>query len=182
MIGIYKIQSKLNGKIYIGSSINLNIRLNEHKNDLIKNKHYNNHLQNHFNKYGINDLIFEIILYISNEKYLRDIEQLYLNSYDWENTFNISKNTKVGNNKMDKKVFQYSKNGKFIKTFNSINQASKEIYNNIIYSNNIRQCCDIKNNRIICKNFMWSFKKYDQLITKYILININREFRIGALF
>ena len=31
MIGIYKIQNKLNGKIYIGQSVNITRRLWEHK-------------------------------------------------------------------------------------------------------------------------------------------------------
>lgn len=175
MIGIYKIQSKINNKVYIGSSINIKDRINDHKSKLKNNKHSNIHLQNHVNKYNFNDLSFEIVLVINNDKYLREIEQLYLNSYNWKNTFNISKNTKYYDNKMSKKVYQYDKNGKFIKKFNSIDEASRNIYNDLRYSNNIRQCCNIDNNRIICKNYMWSFKKYDQLITKYILINIKNN-------
>lgn len=51
-IGIYQIKNKINGKVYIGQSINIEKRLKRHLNDLRKLKHRNQHLQNAFNKYG----------------------------------------------------------------------------------------------------------------------------------
>jgi group I intron endonuclease len=58
MEGIYKIENIINGKLYIGSSVNIDKRIKRHKNDLIKNKHINCYLQREFNKYGIHSYIF----------------------------------------------------------------------------------------------------------------------------
>lgn len=60
-IGIYKITNTVNGKIYIGQSINLNKRIMGHKSVLSKGKHQNSYLQHSFNKYGKDCFTFEII-------------------------------------------------------------------------------------------------------------------------
>lgn len=61
--GIYKIENLVNGKVYIGQSRNLRKRLNEHFNNLRKNKHVNNHLQSAFNKYCESSFDIDIIEY-----------------------------------------------------------------------------------------------------------------------
>ena len=81
--GIYKILNKINGKFYIGSSRNIDKRLNDHKNLLRKEKHENKHLQSAWNKYGEENFIFEILLIIEDDnlktnKYLRDLETEYI--------------------------------------------------------------------------------------------------------
>lgn len=43
--GIYKIENKINGKVYIGQSSNMEIRWNYHKMDLIDGKHHQRNLQ-----------------------------------------------------------------------------------------------------------------------------------------
>ena len=50
--GIYMILNLINGKRYIGSSIDIYNRLHEHLHNLKNNKSHNNHLQNSWNKYG----------------------------------------------------------------------------------------------------------------------------------
>ena len=68
--GIYKIQSKIKPeRIYIGSAVNMSNRIIKHKQDLKKNIHCNNKLQNHYNKYGLADLIFSILMSCSKEEY-----------------------------------------------------------------------------------------------------------------
>lgn len=52
MTGIYCITNKINNKKYIGSSIEIKRRLNEHKSDLRCNTHINRHLQNSYNNNG----------------------------------------------------------------------------------------------------------------------------------
>lgn len=51
-IGIYKITNVINGKMYVGQSVNIENRWLEHRCDLRNNRHHNSPLQNSWNKYG----------------------------------------------------------------------------------------------------------------------------------
>jgi group I intron endonuclease len=102
MKGIYKIENIINGKIYIGSSIDIDRRIKRHKNDLTKNKHVNIHLQRDFNKYGIEYYSFECVE-LCNENNLKVLEQKYLdeifsNEKFSEKYYNISKDAYGGDN------------------------------------------------------------------------------------
>lgn len=59
--GIYRITNTINGKIYIGSSVNITERWYRHKRLLRKDAHHNKHLQNAWNKYGESEFTFTII-------------------------------------------------------------------------------------------------------------------------
>jgi group I intron endonuclease len=59
--GIYKITSA-SGKIYIGSSVDIDHRWIEHISSMIKGKHRNRHMQNVANKYGVDSFVFESLL------------------------------------------------------------------------------------------------------------------------
>jgi group I intron endonuclease len=61
MIGIYKITTTHNNKVYIGYSSNIELRFKQHKNCLKNNNHDNMYLQNTYNKYGENIFSFEIL-------------------------------------------------------------------------------------------------------------------------
>ncbi len=76
--GIYKIFNKINNKIYIGSSINLNKRKYYHFYKLSKNNHSNKHLQSAYNKYGKDNFKFEIIEYIQDKNLLLEREQYWI--------------------------------------------------------------------------------------------------------
>lgn len=66
--GIYSITNKLNNKIYVGQSKQIEIRWKEHINSLNNNKHHNSHLQNAWNTYGTSGFSFAIIEYCSQEE------------------------------------------------------------------------------------------------------------------
>ena len=59
MSGIYKIYCITEDKYYIGQSIDVLNRLEQHKRELIKGEHINSKLQNAFNSYGENNFVFE---------------------------------------------------------------------------------------------------------------------------
>ena len=80
MIGIYGIKNKVNGKIYIGQSIEIERRYKDHMRDLKKKRHANAHLSNSFNIYGENS--WELIVLEECEK-----EQLSLKEEKWINSF-----------------------------------------------------------------------------------------------
>jgi group I intron endonuclease len=77
--GIYQIQSiiKPNRK-YIGSAINFDGRKGLHLFLLRQNKHHSIKLQRHYTKYGENDLVFSILMFVNNEN-LINIEQDFIN-------------------------------------------------------------------------------------------------------
>lgn len=88
--GIYKITSKIKSdRFYIGSAIDLKQRKRDHFKDLRKNKHGNSRLQNHYNKYGEQDLVFEVIEYVEYKTKLLEREQFYIDSLN--PFFNICK-------------------------------------------------------------------------------------------
>lgn len=87
--GIYKIMSKITGEIYIGSAVNVIDRKNKHFSSLRRNKHHNIILQSHVNKYGIDDITFEVIQKIKYEEDLVAVEQFYLDILN--PVFNICK-------------------------------------------------------------------------------------------
>ena len=80
MCGVYKIVNIINGKIYIGSSKDIDRRWNEHIRVLELNTHNNQHLQNAWNKYGRNNFKFEVIEQCDEDKQF-EREQYYIDLY-----------------------------------------------------------------------------------------------------
>lgn len=81
MIGVYKITNKINGKVYIGSSKNIETRWKQHIQCLDNNNHHCLRLQEDWNKYGIYNFIFEIEHMCNNIDELTKYEQKYINKY-----------------------------------------------------------------------------------------------------
>lgn len=79
--GIYKIVNKVNGKIYIGKSVNIEKRLVTHFERLRKNKHHNEHLQSAWSKYGDGNFGTEI-LYVVDRKFLDVAEMCAIYTLD----------------------------------------------------------------------------------------------------
>lgn len=75
LCGVYKIKNLVNGKIYVGSSVDIKPRWQQHRSSLRGNHHGNNYLQRSWNKYGESCFIFEIIREIENQNELIKHEQ-----------------------------------------------------------------------------------------------------------
>jgi predicted GIY-YIG superfamily endonuclease len=89
--GIYLITNTVNGKVYVGQSINLQGRLWSHLSKLRKGTHHNRHLLAAVKKYGIEKFTFEVLCECSVEE-LDQKEQRYLDllkSYDREIGYNV---------------------------------------------------------------------------------------------
>lgn len=78
---VYKIENKITGKIYIGSTNNFSRRKQEHFRDLRLGEHYSKEMQADYNKYGENCLEMSIIEKCDDEIRL-DREQYYINLYN----------------------------------------------------------------------------------------------------
>lgn len=153
--GIYKIYHLHNKEvIYLGSAASdrkwregFKQRWIVHLYDLQKGIHHSDYLQRVVNKYGIEDLRFEILEICDGSKCL-EREQYYLDTLvpfgdKGYNTCKIAGNTlgyKIPEHKKGKrkKIDQYSLEGNFIQSWDSLNQASRELDINV---SSIKDCC-----------------------------------------
>lgn len=89
--GIYKITNKINNKIYIGCSKNIEYRWIAHKSESILEQYppYNYSIHKAFRKYGIDNFNFEIIEIINDETQLFTKEKYWIKYYDsYHNGYN----------------------------------------------------------------------------------------------
>jgi group I intron endonuclease len=93
--GIYKIQSKKKPKrFYIGSSYNIQRRWKDHIRYFERGTHHSKKFQQHFDKYGIEDLEFSVIIGCPKEELIEQ-EQFFLDAL--KPYFNV--NPKAGSSK-----------------------------------------------------------------------------------
>lgn len=173
--GIYKIENKLNGKMYVGLTNNIDRRWGEHRKNLRQGKHPNIHLQSSVNKYGIENFTFDII-----EKC--DLVDLAKRELYWINYYNTTDNRfgynidllikdfsnikrKEKSNKCEyMKIYQIEENNKVVKIWESAN-AIAEFFNinkRKMIKNLYGAKLDADRMRKRWKNFAWvSENKYD---------------------
>lgn len=77
--GIYQIKNIITGKYYIGSSVDIKKRWNQHLKTLRRGTHRNKHLQRAYDKYGENAFQFEVLETILFNDCLIELEQKYIN-------------------------------------------------------------------------------------------------------
>jgi len=87
--GIYKIECKANGKVYMGESNDIEKRWEVHIEDLSSNKHHSYKLQRDWNTYGKNNFTFDIVEEVKNQQtqykttmQLIYVEGTYINKYN----------------------------------------------------------------------------------------------------
>jgi group I intron endonuclease len=111
--GIYVIRSILDNKKYIGSTINLLDRYNKHNRQLKLNINECLKLQNYVNKYGINNVLFDVLEFCEKEK-LIEREQYYFDKLKPELNICKKANSTFGRtlSEESKKKISLSKIGK----------------------------------------------------------------------
>lgn len=86
--GVYSLTSRATSKVYIGSSLNTRKRWHSHMNLLRRGTHPNHHIQAHVKKYGLDDLVFEV-MEVEPDRTLRlGLEQLLITALYGPNCFN----------------------------------------------------------------------------------------------
>lgn len=88
MTGIYCIENTINHHKYIGSSVNIGVRLQTHLRLLKQNTHFNIHLQNAVSLYGIGNFKFYIVILCDKDQ-LTYYEQYYISKFNSE--YNIDR-------------------------------------------------------------------------------------------
>ena len=76
--GIYQILNTVNGKMYVGSAVNIKGRWSCHQRELRLNKHKNIHLQRAYNKHGIDVFEYFVIEYCAKQELISK-EQFWMN-------------------------------------------------------------------------------------------------------
>lgn len=79
--GIYVIRCKSTGKVYVGSSKDIEVRWYHHKQQLKRGTHHSVKLQRAWDKYGEDDFEFEIVEEVI-DGLLTVYEQIYINHYN----------------------------------------------------------------------------------------------------
>jgi len=79
--GIYQIVNDLNGKKYIGSSLDIQQRWAGHKTVLRKGCHPNRHLQSAWVRYGEFSFTFSVLEEVARKEDLVIVEQRYMDQY-----------------------------------------------------------------------------------------------------
>lgn len=91
--GIYAIRCLENNKLYIGSSVNIQRRINTHRAKLNKKIHSNPHLQSAYNTYGKDKFVFFVVETCSKECLIKN-EIWWMDMYNTLDTnygYNITK-------------------------------------------------------------------------------------------
>lgn len=118
--GLYKIINTVNGKRYVGSSVNIRTRIYKHLNDLKKSKHVNPHLQDSFNKHGID--AFSIQFFVCSVDKLVAYEQYCLD-----------------NMKLEYNVFPSAYSPRGFKHTEETKQKMREVKTGLIYTEEQRE-------------------------------------------
>jgi group I intron endonuclease len=93
--GIYEIKNTKNGKVYIGSSVNIEKRWYDHSRNLQEGTHQNSYLQRSYSKWGKDSFEFTILEECpKNKRFER--EQFYLDKYFGRRScYNLARSTKT---------------------------------------------------------------------------------------
>lgn len=185
MVGIYKIENKVNGKIYVGQSSIIETRWYNHVRELNKNIHTNKYLQSAWNKYGEKNFEFKILEECSidslDEREIFWIERL--NSYYKINGYNLTtggKGTRLFTNDDVQLIWEIYNSGKHIprEIAEEFNVSEKTIRRYLYYGTNLGKCYYDREDssfeahavKVICLNNFEIFESVDSAENKY---NIN---------
>jgi len=201
--GVYCIHNLENNKRYVGSSVNVLVRLEKHRALLRKGVHQNPYLQNSWNKYGEESFICYLLEAYDTEvtMHLAKREQKWVDLLGSEYNLtkevirnNLSKESRKKQSDTRKRLFaegkliptkmhpvkQFDLDGNFLKEYPSITQAAKT---NNLHATTIIRC--VKKQTSQGRGYIWRYSNDTSPIhpvnnckrTKYIDLIKSDEFR-----
>jgi len=94
---VYRIRCHVNGKCYVGRTVDLDRRIREHFRDLANNRHKNIHLQNAFNLHGRAKFDHVVAADGMTLDRAQEFEQHLIDSlWDYDALFNLAKSSEGG--------------------------------------------------------------------------------------
>jgi len=83
LIGIYKIENMVNGKVYIGQSFDIEGRWSDHKGEAfnINSRAYNYYLYRAIRKYGLESFSFDVLIEINEDDWTKNLLNFYETYY-----------------------------------------------------------------------------------------------------
>lgn len=169
---IYGIRCKVNNKIYIGKAKNYFIRLGQHIDSLIKNKHHCKLLQEDFDLYGTDNFQFLII------RELQDGENIDL--VEIEEISKIDSTLLYNSNLVENKIISYNPTtGEVFKVYFNISDASRQTGIPFI---NIYLCCTEYNSTKTTKGIGFCFESdIDKIPERLIDNRVGSKHRKGTV-
>ena len=176
--GVYKIINTINGKIYVGSTIDFNYRKTLHFSQLRNGKHYNDHLQRAWDKYGEEFFTFEIIercevevLLLTEQKWIDQLKTV-------DPAIGYNKNPLAGKYyNIPIPVAQLSLEGELLEVFPSVKDATMSILGDEkSYRDDISSV--LRGKQKTAFGFLWIEYKRDTLyrdIKEYLLTQIKQS-------
>lgn len=157
---IYGIVRKENNQIiYIGQTIrSYKRRWQQHKQQAREGRPYA--LYNALRKYG-SDNFYPVLIEQCNDDELNEREQYWITYYHTminENGYNLTRGGDTNSARVKKEVHQYSLNGDYIQSFDSIADAGAALQ---ISSTEISKAANEKIK--ISHGFIWSFEKHEKV-------------------
>ena len=80
--GVYAIKHETSGRCYVGSSVSVRGRLNQHKVQLERGQHHSRYLQNAWNKYGAQAFTAVLLEKVEDRDTLAVREQAWIDALD----------------------------------------------------------------------------------------------------
>lgn len=153
--GIYKIENKINHKVYIGQSVDIPKRWREHRSGAFNpnNKDYNMVIYQAIRKYGIENFDF-VILELGLPDALNNLEVKWIKHYNsYHNGYNCTEGGDESHIHLGQPVELYDLNGKYVTEYPNITEAAKAIgvSRNTIYG-------IVYGNRLSTKGYQFKLK------------------------
>lgn len=169
MIGIYKFTNLINGKCYIGQSIDIEQRRLAHLSGVknSNNAEYDTQLHQAIRKYGIENFSFDVLVEIKSEGYdkilLNHLEKYFIEKY---NSFKAGYNATPGGDSNNPEKTKGENNGRALLTVKDV-EYIRECYNAHIPFREIQK--EYENHPITTRGLqkIWYFETWKDIKPEY---------------